>query len=216
MTRCSDMINTVIFDFGGVITSSPFEAFARFEQQRQLPKDFIRTVNSTNPDDNAWAKLENSDVTREEFDGLFATESRALGHEVAGADVLALLTGELRPEMVRALSIIGKHYKTGCITNNIRRDQSEKVEAITAPFAEVMNSFDVVIESSIVGIRKPNPEIYRLACHELGVQPNEAVFLDDLGINLKPARALGMKTIKVTSGDQALTELEAILKRRLR
>ncbi len=216
MTRCSDMINTVIFDFGGVITSSPFEAFARFEQQRQLPKDFIRTVNSTNPDDNAWAKLENSDVTREEFDGLFATESRALGHEVAGADVLALLTGELRPEMVRALSIIGKHYKTGCITNNIRRDQSEKVEAITAPFEEVMNSFDIVIESSIVGIRKPNPEIYRLACHELGVQPNEAVFLDDLGINLKPARALGMKTIKVTSGDQALTELEAILKRRLR
>ena len=210
------MINTVIFDFGGVITSSPFEAFARFEQQRQLPKDFIRTVNSTNPDDNAWAKLENSDVTREEFDGLFADESRALGHEIAGADVLALLSGELRPEMIKALSIIGQHYKTGCITNNISRDQSERVEPITAPFEEVMNSFDIVIESSIVGIRKPNPEIYRLACHELGVQPNEAVFLDDLGINLKPARTLGMKTIKVTSGDQALTELEAILERRLR
>jgi len=216
MTRCSDMINTVIFDFGGVITSSPFEAFARFEQQRQLPKDFIRTVNSTNPDDNAWAKLENSDVTREEFDGLFAAESRALGHEIAGADVLALLSGELRPEMVKALSIIGQHYKTGCITNNIRRDQSERVEAITTRFEEVMTSFDIVIESSIVGIRKPNPEIYKLACHELGVQPNEAVFLDDLGINLKPARALGMKTIKVMSGDQALTDLEAILERRLR
>ena len=133
------MINTVIFDFGGVITSSPFEAFARFEQQRQLPKDFIRTVNSTNPDDNAWAKLENSEVTREEFDGLFAAESRALGHEIAGADVLALLSGELRPEMVKALSIIGQHYKTGCITNNIRRDQSERVEAITTRFEEVMN-----------------------------------------------------------------------------
>ena len=210
------MINAVIFDFGGVITSSPFEAFTRFEEENGLPRDFIRTVNSTNPDDNAWAKLENSGVSREEFSGLFADESRALGHEVQGSDVLALLSGELRPEMVNALSIIGEHYKTGCITNNVRRDNTEQVEAITAPFEKVMDSFDVVIESSIVGIRKPNPEIYKLACRQLEVEPSAAVFLDDLGINLKPARALGMQTIKVTSGQQALSELEAVLARSLR
>ncbi len=205
------MINAVIFDFGGVITSSPFQAFTRYEEDNGLPRDFIRTVNSTNPDDNAWAKLENSDVSRDEFSGLFAEESRALGHEVQGADVLALLSGELRPEMVNALSIIGQHYKTGCITNNVRRDNTSQVEAITAPFEKVMGSFDVVIESSIVGIRKPNPEIYKLACRQLEVEPAQAVFLDDLGINLKPARALGMHTIKVTSGDQAIAELENAL-----
>jgi len=122
-----------------------------------------------------------------------------------------LLSGELRPEMVNALSIIGQHYKTGCITNNVRRDNTSQVEAITAPFEKVMGSFDVVIESSIVGIRKPNPEIYKLACRQLEVEPAQAVFLDDLGINLKPARALGMHTIKVTSGDQAIAELENAL-----
>lgn len=210
------MIKAVLFDFGGVITSSPFEAFSRFEVERGLPSDFIRTVNSTNPDTNAWAQLENSAVTREEFNELFAAESKALGHEVPGSEVLALLAGELRPEMVRALGILRSHYKVGCITNNIRRDESENVEAIATPFSRVMDTFDVVIESSIVGIRKPNPEIYRLACRELEVAHTEAVFLDDLGINLKPARALGMHTIKVSSADQALTALEAVLERPLR
>ena len=111
-------VQAVIWDFGGVISSSPFESFARFEQERGLPKDFLRTVNATNPHDNAWAKLERSDFSLEAFDEAFAQESRALGHEVRGGDVLPLLSGQIRPEMVEALRRISARLKTGCITNN--------------------------------------------------------------------------------------------------
>ncbi len=204
-------ISAVLWDFGGVITSSPFEAFNRFEEESGLPRDFIRTVNATNPESNAWAQLESSRITLEEFDELFARESGARGHEVRGADVLALLSGDLRPEMVNALRILRNTHRSGCITNNVRtghgpsmsRDR-EKAERV----AEVMELFDVVIESSKVGLRKPDPEIYRLALREMQLEPSETVFLDDLGINLKPAKQLGMKTIKVLNPEQALSELE--------
>ncbi len=209
------MFSAVLWDFGGVFTTSPFENFAAFEASRGLPKDFIRGVNSTNPDTNAWAQLEASEISRETFDELFAAESRELGHEIRGAEVLELLSGELRPAMVHALDKISANYKTACLTNNIReagegpgmaKDRSRADE-----IAGVFDRFDAVIESSVVGIRKPNPEFYKLACKTLGVEPNEAVFLDDLGINLKPARALGMATIKVLNQDQALDDLSALL-----
>ncbi|XOV88708.1 MAG: HAD-IA family hydrolase [Pseudomonadota bacterium] len=214
------MISAVLWDFGGVLTTSPFEAFARFERERGLPADFIRTINSTNPETNAWAQLESSRISVEEFDEAFARESAAQGHRVAGAEVLALLAGDLRPDMVQALRTIKQTHKVGCITNNVRqagvgpgmaRDSNRATR-----FAEVMALFDTVIESSKVGIRKPDPEIYLLACRELAVAPAEAIFLDDLGINLKPARALGMKTIKVVQPVDALLELESHLGIRLR
>lgn len=205
-------IEAVIWDFGGVLTSSPFEAFARYERERGLPKDFIRTRNATNPDTNAWAKFERSDVSIEEFDVLFAQESKPAGHEVRGADVIALLSGDIRPEMVRALKTCKDHFKVGCITNNVSAGSgpgmarsNEKAQAVS----DVMTTFDLVIESSKVGIRKPDPAIYKMACAELGVSPERSVYLDDLGINLKPARALGMTTIKVIEPAEALRELEA-------
>ena len=71
--------------------------------------------------------------------------------------------------------------------------------------------FDVVVESSKAGCRKPDPRFYEIACEELGIEPSQAVFLDDLGINLKPARAMGMTTIKVTDPGEALRELEAVV-----
>lgn len=205
------MIKAVLWDFGGVITTSPFEAFNRFERDNDLPRDIIRRINATNPHTNAWAKLESSQISVDEFDEAFAEEARSLGHEIRGQQVLALLSGDLRPRMVSALEIIRANFKTGCITNNVRNQgegpgMASNVERASR-IADVMDMFDVVIESSKVGIRKPNPEIYRIACREMEIEPAEAVFLDDLGINLKPARDLGMTTIKVLDVDQALSEL---------
>ncbi len=207
-------IKAVIWDFGGVFTSSPFERFAEYETARGMPVGTIRQINATSPDDNAWAQFERNDVDLDTFDGLFLAESTAIGHPIPGKDVIALLSGSLRPEMVRALDMIRKDRICACITNNVRAghgpgisSDSEKAAAV----AEVMARFQIVIESSKVNLRKPDPEIYRLACREIGIDPSEAVYLDDLGINLKPAKALGMQTIKVTGAAQALTDLGAIL-----
>jgi putative hydrolase of the HAD superfamily len=213
------MLKAVLWDFGGVITSSPFEAFNRFEASNDLPTDFIRSINSTNPETNAWAQLESSQISVDVFDETFAQEAREKGHDIRGKQVLDLLSGEVRPEMVKALSIIKKSYAIGCITNNVNTGAGPgmaKSESKASAIAEVMSLFDVVIESSKVGMRKPDPKIYQLACKEMGITPPESVFLDDLGINLKPARALGMTTIKVLSAAQALDDLEKHLEIPLR
>jgi len=202
----------VIWDFGGVFTTSPFDAFARYEAEQGLPKDFIRTVNATNPLDNAWAKLEQSLVTAGEFDGLFRAESKALGHEVSGAEVLTLLSGSLRPRVVEALKVCKGHGKVGCITNNAPVGKGASMtndDGKAARVAEVFSLFDHVIESSKLGIRKPDPRIYALMCEALDVDPAACVYLDDLGHNLKPARDMGMTTIKVLGEDQLLSDLKA-------
>ena len=209
------MIEAVLWDFGGVFTTSPFEAFNRFEASRGLPENFIRTVNSSNIHDNAWAKFESSEIDVDEFDETFLREAKALGHSVRGKDVLALLAGEFRPRMARVLSECKRHFKVGCITNNMKNTPTLAAPSAVAPNPEraartaaILDQFDVVVESSVEGIRKLDPRIYRLACDRLGVLPENAVFLDDLGINLKPARAMGMITIKVVTEDQAITDLE--------
>lgn len=202
----------VIWDFGGVFTSSPFDAFARYEAEQGLPQNFIRTVNATNPLDNAWAKLEQSKVNAAEFDILFREESKALGHEVPGADVLKLLSGSLRPRVVEALKVCKGHGKVGCITNNAPIGKGASMtndDGKAAELARVFDLFDHLIESSKIGIRKPDPQIYRLMCEALEVAPEECVYLDDLGINLKPAREMGMTTIKVLGEDQLLEDLKS-------
>jgi putative hydrolase of the HAD superfamily len=204
------MIEAVLWDFGGVLTTSPFEAFNRYEAERGLPQDFIRTINATNPEGNAWAQFESSQVTLDEFDRLFADESAAAGHRVPGRDVVALLSGDIRPRMVDALRRCKAEYRVACITNNVKSGQGPGMAASTERaerMAEVMALFDLVVESSIEGIRKPNPRIYQLTCERLDIDPGRAVYLDDLGINLKPARAMGMRTIKVLDEDQAIREL---------
>ncbi|NUR11157.1 MAG: HAD-IA family hydrolase [Bradyrhizobium sp.] len=202
-------IEAVIFDFGGVLTTSPFEAFARFETARGLPIDIIRRTNAANHLENAWAKFERAEVDIDTFDHLFAEESRALGAEVRGRDVLPLLQGDLRPEMVEALKRIKAQCKTGCITNNLPANAIGSMTGRTLYVAEVMALFDHVIESAKIGLRKPDPRIYTLMIETLKVDPNKCVYLDDLGVNLKPAREMGMTTIKVASGAQAIAELEA-------
>ena len=206
-------IKAILWDFGGVFTSSPFDAFNALEAKLGVPADFIRSVNATNPTGNAWAKFESNSVSLEEFDTLFATESAALGHRINGKDVVAVLSGSLRPRMVSVLKTCKQHFKVACITNNVKaghgpsmtKDQN-KADAV----AEVMALFDLVVESSKEGIRKPDPRIYLSTCERIGVNPKNAVFLDDLGINLKPARALGMRTIKVVSEHQAIDDLAAM------
>ena len=209
------MLRAVLFDFGGVVLSSPFEAFNLYEERSGLPRDFIRRVNSGNPDSNAWARLERSELSPTEFDEVFARESEALGHRVPGADILSLLHGDIRPEMVRAIDTVKSHgYLTACLTNNVLStpdDRSAPDAAKRKEIAAILERFDALIESSKVGVRKPEPRFYEIACATLAVEPTECVFLDDLGINLKPAAAMGMKTIKVTSAAQALGELSQIL-----
>jgi putative hydrolase of the HAD superfamily len=203
------MIEAVIWDFGGVLTSSPFEAFARFETERGLPADIIRRTNAANHLENAWAKFERAEVDIETFDQLFAAESLALGAEVRGRDVLPLLAGDLRPEMVEALRRIKSRFKTGCITNNLPANAIGSASGRTLYIAEVMALFDHIIESAKIGLRKPDPQIYHMMVDALAVDPKHCVYLDDLGVNLKPAREMGMTTIKVRDAAQAVTELEA-------
>lgn len=202
-------IEAVIFDFGGVLTSSPFEAFSRYETERGLPVDIIRRTNAANHLENAWAKFERAEVDIDTFDKLFAAESLVLGAEVRGRDVLPLLQGDLRPEMIEALKRIKAQFKTGCITNNLPANAIGSMTGRSLYVAEVMVLFDHVIESAKIGLRKPDPRIYQLMVETLKVDPNKCVYLDDLGVNLKPAREMGMTTIKVTSGAQAIAELEA-------
>lgn len=207
-------LRAVLFDFGGVVLTSPFDAFAKYEKAEGFPDGLIRDINSTNPDDNAWAKFERSDVDADGFVALFEDEARARGHAVSGRRVLELISGDVRPEMVEAIRRIkDAGYITACLTNNVKRDPNAPApdEKREAEVAEVMAMFDHVVESSVIGIRKPEPEFYVKALEIAGVSAVEAVFLDDLGINLKPARAMGMATIKVLNADQALQDLEPIV-----
>ena len=207
------MFKAVLWDFGGVILSSPFEAFRRYESERELPVDFIRRVNASDPHGNAWALMERNEISVAAFDQLFAEESEALGHRVSGADILTLLHGEVRDEMVELLDRVkAAGLLVACLTNNVVDPDFEHTsDARAAQIAEVMARFDVVVESSKVGVRKPEPRFYEIACELLDVQPAECVFLDDLGINLKPAAAMGMTTIKVTTAEQAIADLTAAL-----
>jgi putative hydrolase of the HAD superfamily len=203
------MIEAVLFDFGGVILSSPFEAFSKYEAEIGVPDGLLRGLNATNPDANAWARLERSEVSIDEFCALYEEEAAAAGHAIDARRVLEALAGELRPEMVEALRRCSAQLKTACLTNNF----------VTTPghvdresqMAEVMALFHVVVESSKVGVRKPDPRFYEMACELLDVKPEACVFLDDLGINLKPARAMGMTTIKVLGPQQALADLAAVV-----
>ena len=206
------VVEAVIWDFGGVFTSSPFEAFNRLEAEKGLPKDLVRRVNSTNPDGNAWALFERNEIDAAGFDRLFLEESTALGHPLRGAEVLPKLSGELRPRMVAALKACKQHFKVGCITNNVVSMHSpgqDEGQRAAGAMAQVMPLFDAIIESSKAGVRKPDPRIYLMMCELLAVEPRACVYLDDLGINCKPAAGLGMKAIKVVDVDQTLAALAA-------
>jgi putative hydrolase of the HAD superfamily len=207
----SRRFDAILFDIGGVITSSPFEAFAAHEAARGLPPGFLRRVNALNPDSNAWARLERDEIDAATFDRLFEAEARALGQSVPGREVLALLAGDIRPRMVAAIDALAvAGFRLGAITNNARFGEGAGMAgdpARASALAEVLARFEAVIESSKAGVRKPDPAIYRLMLERLALPPERCLYLDDLGINCKPAAALGMTAIKVTSEEQALADL---------
>lgn len=211
----SRRFDAVIFDFGGVITASPFEAFNRLEAERGLPRDFIRSVNAIDRDNNAWARFERAEIDAASFDTLFRAEAEALGHSLDGASVLAVLSGSIRPAMVTALDQLkDAGFRLACITNNVPAGHgagmARSADSKDA-YEQVFARFEQVIESSKAGVRKPDPRIYLMMCELLGLEPAQCVYLDDLGINCKPAAQLGMAAIKVTSGEQALADLSALL-----
>ena len=207
-------IRAVLWDFGGVMTESPFPAFRRFELERGLPTDFLRGINARNHDHNAWARFERSELSPQEFDEVFAAETRAAGHEVRGLDVIDLLYGEVRPTMVAALKACKHHFINACVTNNVAAGPGRGFEREPGRAGEwkgILDLFDVVIESSKIGVRKPEIRFFERACEQLDIAASQAVYLDDLGANLKPARAMGMHTIKVEDPARAIAELASVL-----
>ena len=206
----NNRFSSIFWDFGGVITSSPFEAFNLFEKENNIPLDFIRKVNSTNPFNNAWAQLEESKISLKEFDLLFAKESKQLGREILGREVLSLLQGTIRPRIVAAIKKFKElGFLQACLTNNFDSGDRD-ISALDDKNDErlkIMDLFDFVIESKEVGVRKPSDEFYKLALTITKAIPEKTIFLDDLGINLKPAKLLKISTIKVVSEQQALDEL---------
>ena len=210
------MYEAVFFDFGGVITESPFEAFNTYEIEKEIPLGLISSVNRRNPHQNAWAKLERGEVTADEFDLLFSQESRELGHQVSGLEVLKLVFTPVRPEMIELLASLKGEYKLSCLTNNFPRSNTITQligEQRFESWDSALSLFDNVVESAKIGTRKPQKEFYEYACSVNSVSPNSVVFLDDIGINLKSAKELGITTIKVISGSQAIQDLQNILPR---
>lgn len=207
----------VIFDFGGVFTTSPVENFAAYEKRRGLPDRFIGGVIRARLHDGAFARFERGEIGMEEFDGLFAAETRAAGFEIRGAEFATLLDVALKPEMIAALARVKRAgLKTGCITNNfpsMESDGSPRMEERRTELKRIFEDFDHVIESSKVGVRKPEPRIYEMMLEALTLPAAACIFIDDLGVNLKPAREMGMTTIRAPFGDvtPAIEELSALL-----
>lgn len=214
-------IGAVLFDFGGVLADGPFAAFERYERANDLPQGFIRALNSTNHHDNAWARLERGESSFDEFCEAYEQEASSAGGRLDARELFATFTSStsLRPAMIEAVRRCAQHFKTALLTNNFSLGTNQRANETSDganDLDDVLALFDVVVESSVTGIRKPDPRFYLLACEALDVEPGRSVFLDDLGINLKPARELGMVTIKVVDPDEALRELEHVLRIPLR
>jgi putative hydrolase of the HAD superfamily len=207
-------IRAVFFDVGGVLVESPFAAFAAYEASAGLPPGALRALNQRDPDRNAWACAERGEIDRDEFFARLEAEASALGHTLDARALFSRMLFVVRPAMVDLLKRLRGRYILACLTNNMRVGFGPVMSASAERAAEIGELFalvDHVIESCQVGVRKPEPAFYRIACERAGVAPHEAVFLDDLGINLKPARALGMHTIKVDAPGPAIAALEALL-----
>jgi putative hydrolase of the HAD superfamily len=194
----------VIFDFGGVLTTPPGNGMRDYCAQNGIPWEAFRTQFLSH--ESAWSRFEANALTHAEFIASFESEGSTLGFTVDGAGFLSTFfeAMALRPEMVAVVREIRRHHKVGCITNNVRVETRQRLIVFE-------DLFDVVVESSKVGMRKPNPAIYLHACELLGVTPQQAIFLDDFGVNLKAARELGMATIKVDESLSAIDELERLL-----
>lgn len=204
----------ILFDFGGVIGTSPFDAFTAYERELGLPHGFIARLNTLDPDGNAWACMERGELDADAFFARFEAEARAQGGVFDARQLFARLSVRVRPEMIAAVRALRDRYTVACVSNNMQLGHGLAMSATPAVAAEIDASlahFHHVFESRTLGMRKPEPRIYEHVHRALGVEPSACIFLDDLGLNLKPARALGMATIKVGDPAVALDELSRLL-----
>ena len=200
----------VIFDLGGVVFGSPFEHFDEYERVAGLPTGAVRKVIAHSSQHGAWAALERGELSMPEFFTALDAEANAAGHAIDASEIMAMIGRGVgaRPEMLDAIERIRERgLLIAALTNNWPGGDGNG----TPPGIRSLTVFDVVVESAVEGMRKPDPRIYHLTCERLGITPPDAVFLDDIGANLKPARAMGMTTIKVDTTAQALNDLEAVL-----
>jgi putative hydrolase of the HAD superfamily len=205
-------IAAVVFDIGGVVQDSPLHAIARYERERGIEANAINRVVVAAGERGAWARLERGELTVQTFVEPFEADCRAHGITIDGRHLMAMIAEASvpRPLMLEAIRRIrAGGLRVAALTNNWVAETSGRGDA--TPRARLDAHFDVFVESAVVGLRKPDPRIYALVCERLGVAPPRVAFLDDIGRNLKPARALGMATIKVDEPEQALRELGALL-----
>jgi len=196
----------VIFDLGGVVLGSPLHAIAAFERAHGLPEGLVNRVVVAGAPDGAWSRLERGELAMDEFYDAFGRECAAAGHRVEARALFAAMgeAAQPRPRMIAALGRLrSAGLRLAALTNNWASDEAGAEDGTRALAAH----FDVFVESVVEGLRKPDPRIYELVCHRLRVAPHQAIFLDDIGANLKPARAMGMTTIRVTDPDEALEQL---------
>jgi len=210
MSQAAPTFDAVIFDLGGVIFDSPLELITDFERRNGLPEHLVaRLVGGYGGEDGAWHKLERGELLLDAFCELFDGDVRKAGHAFRTAELMREMSerAAVRPAMVTALGKLRQQgLKVAALTNNWVTDSG-----YDARMEPLRREFDVFVESCKVGLRKPDPRIYRLACERLRVAPERAVFLDDIGGNLKAAKALGMTTIKVAGPEAALSELERVV-----
>lgn len=201
-------LRAVVFDLGGVVLGSPLHAIAEYERACGVSAGLVNRVVASTAPAGAWSRLERGEIALEGFYDAFEAECRAAGQHIDAREMMLRMAAaaEPRPRMLAALSSLrARGLKTAALTNNW--DTGAELDE----HADLRPLFDVFVESRVVGLRKPDPRIYQLACRELEIGPAEAVFLDDIGRNLKAARALGMTTLKVEDPATALAELGRIL-----
>ena len=206
-------IKTIIFDFGGVVTNSPIEGFKKLEDTHGYAKGLITSINMNNPNSNAWAQSERGEINIDTFLSQFEKEALEIGQKINANEILMQLYGSLRPIMVNKIISLAKSkkYKLICLTNVLKGIKKfmpkEREEAVN----DILSYFDVIYESYKIGMRKPESRIYEYIIENLAIIPNEAVFLDDLGMNLKTAKKLGINTIKVVDPEESIKELDLLL-----
>lgn len=210
----------VIFDLGGVVMPSPLAAFRAYERREGLPHQFVSEVVMAGGEDGAWSRFERGELDPDAFAAAFEAECTAAGHPVRVADLFAEMAAGghdgaesgPHPLMIEAIGAIrDRGLRTAALTNNWLEADGEADDGPSRLARLLDGLFDTIVESAREGLRKPDPQIYTLTCARLGVGPQESVFLDDIGANLKPARALGMATIKVTDPAAAIAELGELL-----
>ena len=205
-------IQTIIFDFGGVITDSPIEGFKKLEKSYGISKGVISSIVMTNPDNNAWAKSERGEIDIQTFIEEFNLEAKKLGYNLNAKEILKQLYGPLRPLMVEKIASLSKNYQLICLTNVLKGVHVFSPEERKKEVDHVLSFFDKIYESCEIGMRKPEKRIYRYLLDDLKIKPENSVFLDDLGMNLKTAKLLGINTVKVIDPTAALKELDNYLK----